>query len=103
MQLSDKHLKPDSAILVTTESPLAVQDTLKSKILFQKLNIPILGYINNMVGSSSSGIGTESDTTNILGLDLLGSIPMDQEMANFNFMQSTKLFESTYNNLKIII
>jgi len=98
-----KDLKPDSAILVSTESPLAVQDTLKSKILFQRLDIPILGYINNMVGSSSSGSGAEGDTTNILGLDLLGSIPMDREMANFNFMQSTKLFESTYNKLKIII
>ena len=98
-----KDLKPDSAILVTTKSPLAVQDTLKSKILFQKLNIPILGYINNMVSSSSSGGGTESDITNILGLDLLGSIPMDDDVANFNLIGSAKLFESTYNNLKIII
>ena len=98
-----KDLKPDSAILVTTESPLAVQDTLKSKILFQKLNIPILGYINNMVGSSSSGSGADGDTTNILGLDLLGSIPMDDGVANFNLTESTKLFESTYNKLKIII
>jgi len=98
-----KDLKPDSAILVTTESPLAVQDTLKSKILFQKLNITILGYINNMVSSSSSGTGTENDITNILGLDLLGSIPMDNAVADFNLIESTKLFESTYNNLKIII
>ena len=98
-----KDLKPDSAILVTTESPLAVQDTLKSKILFEKLNISILGYINNMVGSSSSGTGTENDITNILGLDLLGSIPMDNAVADFNLIESTKLFESTYNNLKIII
>jgi len=98
-----KDLKPDSAILVTTESPLAVQDTLKSKILFEKLNITILGYINNMVSSSSSGTGTENDITNILGLDLLGSIPMDNAVADFNLIESTKLFESTYNNLKIII
>ena len=80
-----------------------MQDTLKSKILFQKLNIPILGYINNMVSSSSSGGGTEGDITNILGLDLLGSIPMDDDVANFNLIGSAKLFESTYNNLKIII
>ena len=89
--------------MVTTESPLAVQDTLKSKILFQKLNIPILGYINNMIGSFSSGGETEDDTTNTLGLDLLGSIPMDHGVANFNLKESTKLFESTYNKLKIII
>ena len=98
-----KDLKPNSAILVTTESPLAVQDTLKSKILFEKLNITILGYINNMVSSSSSGGGTEGDITNILGLDLLGSIPMDDDVANFNLIGSAKLFESTYNKLKIII
>ena len=56
-----------------------------------------------MVGSSSSGRGTEDDTTNILGLDLLGSIPMDHGVANFDLIESTKLFESTYNKLKIII
>jgi hypothetical protein len=56
-----------------------------------------------MVGSSSSGDGKQGDTTNILGLNLLGSIPMDHEVANFNFIQSTKLFESTYNKLKVII
>ena len=56
-----------------------------------------------MVGSSSSGTGTENDITNILGLDRLGSIPMDHALADFNLIESTKLFESTYNNLKIII
>jgi ATP-binding protein involved in chromosome partitioning len=98
-----KDIKPNSAILVTTDSSLAVQDTLKSKVLFQKLNIPILGYINNMIESDSSGNSKQSDTDQILELNLLGSIPMDHEMANFNFIQSTKLFESTYNELKIII
>ena len=56
-----------------------------------------------MVSSSSSGGETEGDITNILGLDLLGSIPMDDDVANFNLIGSAKLFESTYNNLKIII
>ena len=56
-----------------------------------------------MIGSFSSGGETEDDTTNTLGLDLLGSIPMDHGVANFNLKESTKLFESTYNKLKIII
>ena len=60
-------------------------------------------FINNMVSSSSSRGGTEGDITNILGLDLLGSIPMDDDVANFNLIGSAKLLESTYNNLKIII
>ena len=97
-----KDLKPDSAILVTTNSPLAIQDTLKSKVVFEKLNIPILGYINNMVGSLSSD-NSKTDISKSLDLHYLGSIPMAEEVANFNFSSSIKLFESIYNELKIII
>ena len=98
-----KDLKPDAAILVTTNSELAIQDTLKSKVVFQKLNIPILGYVNNMVGSASNKNGEKKDITHILELNNLGGIPMSEEISNFNFLSSIKLFESIYNELKLII
>ena len=98
-----KDLKPDAAILVTTNSELAIQDTLKSKVVFQKLNIPILGYVNNMVGSASYKNGEKKDITHILELNNLGGIPMSEEISNFNFLSSIKLFESIYNELKLII
>ena len=38
-----------------------------------------------------------------LKLNYLGAIPVNEDIANFNFSGATKLFESIYNNLKIII
>jgi hypothetical protein len=58
--------------------------------------------INNMTDSVSPD-NNKIDITKSLELHHLGSIPLDEEIANFNFSSSIKLFESTYNELKIII
>jgi len=104
-----KDLKPDFAILVTTESPLAIQDTLKSKTLFSTLGIPIAGFIKNMTSPSCKNCGELKNNSsvinieNLLELKQLGSIPSDSKVAEFAFSDTVKLFESTYNELKIII
>ena len=98
-----KDLKPDSVILVTTNSPLAIQDTLKSKIVFQKLGIPIIGYVNNMALPINDNNNEKIDQTSELKLNYLGAIPVNEDIVNFNFSRATKLFESIYNNLKNII
>ena len=43
-----KDIKPNFAILVTSMSILAVNDTIKSKVMFDRLKIPLLGLIDNM-------------------------------------------------------
>ena len=47
-------IKPDHVLLVTSQSNLAVQDTIKSKSMFEKLKIPIIGIIDNMSYSLAS-------------------------------------------------
>ena len=105
-------LKPDYAILVTTESPLAIKDTIKSKAVFTKLNIPILGYINNMSSSVCPHCSEPLEENPSLGgldvkgaMDLphLGYIPRTNDILNFRLEESTILFVSTYNALKNIL
>ena len=102
-----KDLTPDSAVLITTDSPLALQDTLKSKILFSRLNISMAGFILNMAPAVSADDSAQierqsnlADITKLLELMHLGSIPMDRRLANFAFEDTVKLFESSYNELK---
>ena len=47
-------IKPDYVLLVTSQSNLAVQDTIKSKSMFERLKIPMIGIIDNMSYSISS-------------------------------------------------
>ncbi len=105
-------LKPDHAILVTTESSLAIHDTIKSKAVFTKLNIPIAGYIHNMSSliclHCSKPLEQEqslSALSPLEGLDLthLGSIPRSDDLLNFRLEESTNLFVTTYNALKDIL
>ena len=47
-------------------------------------------------------INEKIDHTSELKLNYLGAIPVNKDIANFNFSGATKLFESIYNNLEII-
>ena len=100
-----KDIKPDSVILVTSSSPLSIQDTIKSKILFTHLKIPILGYINNMSYSLCPKCGekiADYDELNIsekLNLIELGLLPRCNELANNDFIGSSIYFDPIYNEL----
>ncbi len=98
-------IKPDNVLLVTSQSKLAVQDTIKSKIMFDKLKIPIIGLVDNM----SYSIYPNSDEKffefpsinleNEIGLKVLGSIPRTKDLANFNPNKLSTFFEPLYNEL----
>ena len=98
-------IKPNYVVLVTTQSRLAVQDTIKSKVMFDKLKIPILGIIDNMSYSTDlhydekipdyPPLNLESE----IGLKVLGSIPRAKDLADFNPNQPSPLFETIYNKL----
>ena len=74
------------AVIITTPQPVAVLDAQKALVMFNKLNIPILGVIENMsylvctncdykqeIFGSSGGI----DMANRYNIRMLGSIPLD--------------------------
>ena len=99
-------IKPDHALLITTMSKLAVHDTLKSKAMFDRLNIPIIGIIDNMSHSICSKTKNqihEFSQINLeqeIGCDLLGSIPRHEDLADFDITKKNNLFETIYNKLK---
>ena len=98
-------IKPNHVILVTSQSKLAVQDTIKSKIMFEKLKIPMIGVVDNM----SYSVYPDSDEQffefpsinleNEIGLKVLGSIPRTKDLANFNPNNLSTFFEPLYNEL----
>ena len=98
-------IKPNNVLLVTSQSKLAVQDTIKSKIMFEKLKIPIIGLVDNMSYSiypNSDEKIFEFPRMNLekeIGLKVLGSIPRTKDLANFNPNKLSSFFEPLYNDL----
>lgn len=78
----------DGAIIVTTPQPAATQVALKGGLMFQKVNVPILGVAENMshfVDPSGKkhllfGSGGGIATAERLGTVLLGEVPLSQDI-----------------------
>jgi ATP-binding protein involved in chromosome partitioning len=74
----------DGAVIVTTPQPAATQVALKGGLMFQKVNVPILGVAENMsyfVDDSGQkvaifGSGGGIATAERLGTILLGQVPL---------------------------
>src|SRR6185503_20232321 len=73
------------AVIVTTPQEVAVGDALRGAKMFQRVNVPVLGIIENMswfecphCGKPSSlfGSGGGERLANELGLPLLGQVPL---------------------------
>jgi ATP-binding protein involved in chromosome partitioning len=79
----------DGAVIVTTPQDVALLDAVKGVHMFEKVNVPIMGIIENMSYFicphcnertdifSSNGARQESDR---LSVSLLGEIPLDMEI-----------------------
>lgn len=69
------------AIIVTTPQEVAVMDARKCASMFTKVNVPVIGVIENMSGSVfGSGGGARLATE--LSVPLLGSVAMDGAIVN---------------------
>ena len=51
---------PDGAVIITTGHDLALADAIRAIAMFQKLNVPIIGIVENMAGFSCPNCGTVS-------------------------------------------
>jgi MinD superfamily P-loop ATPase len=70
-------LRPSFFVLVVQPNKLSEEDAKRTSQLFTNLNIPIAGVIQNMSGDIF-GEYTEGE---VLGLKLLGSIPLNKQIA----------------------
>lgn len=79
-------LKPKGAIIITTPQKVALMDVFKAVNAFDTLEIPILGFAENMVGYYDEARGIHHDIfghsqgpqlAERLQIPFLGSIPLD--------------------------
>jgi ATP-binding protein involved in chromosome partitioning len=77
------------AVVVTTPSTVAVEDAVKAISMFEKLQVPVLGVIENMSWFSCPscherhdifGNGTGQERALAMGLPFLGAIPLHPEV-----------------------
>jgi len=79
------------AVVVTTPSTVAIEDAVKAVAMFDKLQVPVLGVIENMSWFSCPscherhdifGHGTAQERALAMGLPFLGAIPLHPEVRN---------------------
>jgi ATP-binding protein involved in chromosome partitioning len=77
------------AVIVTTPNAVSVEDATKAVSMFEKLNVPVFGLIENMsyficphCGDRTDifGHGGAQDMADELGIDFLGEIPLHSEV-----------------------
>ena len=74
------------AVVVTTPQDVALADAIKSKTMFDKVNIPVLGFVENMSGFVCPNCRHETDifskggaeqAARKLGVPFLGRVPIN--------------------------
>ena len=77
------------AVVITTPSAVAIEDTVKGVSMFAKLNVPVLGMIENMSYFTCTGCGMRHEVFNsasaaeralALGIPFLGAIPLHPDV-----------------------
>lgn len=78
------------AVIVTTPQEMAVGDALRGARMFEKVNVPVLGIVENMSGFTDPDTGKRWDLfgsgggarlAEELGVPLLGQIPLQPDLA----------------------
>ena len=78
----NSEIKPDHSILITTPNKLAEHDLVKSIEVFKKLDINILGYVENNI--SSIKMSYKFNLLSDLNIKKLASISFSDEIYEFN-------------------
>ena len=81
--------KADGAVIITTGHDLSLIDASRAMVMFEKLNIPLIGMIENMAGFTCPHCGEVSHIFDVLdmkhqakqhGTELLGKIPLMSDL-----------------------
>jgi len=82
-------VKVDGAVIVSTPQDIALIDARRAVEMFEKTNVPVLGFIENMAVHVCSNCGHEDhifgqkgarDALESIGLPFLGSIPLSKNV-----------------------
>jgi len=81
-----QHIHPSGAILVSTPQQVALADVIRAKQMFDRIQVPVLGMVENMSCFVCPCCGTETSVFDSggaraaaaqMGIAFLGEIPMD--------------------------
>lgn len=99
----------DGAVIITTKQSLSVADVAKGILMFEKVNVPMLGIIENMsyficdnCDKKHFIFGSEenSDLTEKFGLETLAQLPITPELAgNLDKPIENEFFKTATDNV----
>jgi len=94
-------VKPDHSLLVTTPNKLAIHDTLKSVSFFNKLDINLIGFIEN----NTSNQLFEADYESLLSKDqpCIGKILYNEDINNLNLNKSSNLVSDISSAIQTLV
>jgi ATP-binding protein involved in chromosome partitioning len=94
-------IKPDYALLVTTANKLAVHDLQKSIILFNKLDIKMMGFIGNNIANTQETNDFESIKG--LGISHISSIPFNLDIYNSKLNNLPSCFDDISKSIEELV
>ncbi|MCQ8903663.1 MAG: Mrp/NBP35 family ATP-binding protein [Methanothrix sp.] len=102
----------DGVVVVTTPQDVAILDTQKSVDMFRKMNVRIIGMIENMSGLvcphcgeriDSFGSGNGAVSARDMGVEFLGSVPIDPELGMlYKYLDGTESSSPGLRSMEMI-
>ena len=94
-------IKPDHSLLVTTPNKLAIHDTLKSVSFFKKLDINLLGFIEN--NTSNQSFESSYEPLLIKDQSCIGKVSYSKNIYNLEIKKSLNLVTDISETIRTLV
>ncbi|MCX8206897.1 MAG: Mrp/NBP35 family ATP-binding protein [Methanothrix sp.] len=102
----------DGVVVVTTPQDVAILDTKKSIDMFRKMNVRIIGMVENMSGLvcphcgkmiDAFGSGNGEVSARDMSVKFLGSVPVDPELSMlYRYLDGTEMHSPGFGSMDLI-